>query len=512
MGINLPQLGIDTQMSIDYTKSEISKVSDRVNDINIAQKTVNTRGTKELLESRIEMILNPATTSGNSVLTTVSKVVNLKESIEKYNFLTLQLDIKTATRYFISDITNINVSEIIYNNTNVYNAQDGSALFIYFNILRTDPGSWGAGHIGVRFWFKTPTQIYLDIATTPYTEQEYRNIGLISVDGVNVENVTIDPVSYVNTTQGIEDSPVGHIMAYMGKTPPKHYLSCDGGVYAISSYMDLANHIIQQFGRVDFFGGDGNTTFAVPDLRDDFLRGYHGDKTEKLSGDIGVKQESTISPYFNSLSNGTMIYSGYNDAGSRINVRNADKLYENPNVNKMSQNISTVLQPTTDARWYGYESRPRNTSVLYCIKYEPTYYMNIEGLIEETTLWGGSSILNCNNNAWNNINRELSLVDNISNYDEIRFAYSWYRISDNTSQNYEQKCFVVKDTKLDKSILLDINSIFSMICELAFTNSGNKVMIYRTYGKDIAQTTGNAIELTNIVGIKYKTFQKGGTP
>lgn len=49
--------------------------------------------------------------------------------------------------------------------------------------------------------------------------------------------------------------------------------------YAVGDYPELAEHFEEQFGDKQYFGGDGNT-FAVPDMRNLFLRGYHGEAEE----------------------------------------------------------------------------------------------------------------------------------------------------------------------------------------------------------------------------------------
>ena len=67
--------------------------------------------------------------------------------------------------------------------------------------------------------------------------------------------------------------PVGSVISYMGMTAPDNYLICDGTTYNISDYPFLADHIKNNFGSYNYFGGDGTTTFAVPDLRGEFLRG-----------------------------------------------------------------------------------------------------------------------------------------------------------------------------------------------------------------------------------------------
>lgn len=81
--------------------------------------------------------------------------------------------------------------------------------------------------------------------------------------------IAIDPVEHINTTQGIEDTPVGHIISHMGTIVPKHYLICDGSEYNIADYPYLAQHIQDNFSTVNHFGGDGVNTFAVPNLISD---------------------------------------------------------------------------------------------------------------------------------------------------------------------------------------------------------------------------------------------------
>ena len=84
------------------------------------------------------------------------------------------------------------------------------------------------------------------------------------------KNVTIDDktneisaVAAMSVAEGMP-TPIGTIIPYMGKTAPADYLACDGAEYNISDYPDLSSFITTQFGSVNFFGGDGTKTFAVP--------------------------------------------------------------------------------------------------------------------------------------------------------------------------------------------------------------------------------------------------------
>lgn len=99
-------------------------------------------------------------------------------------------------------------------------------------------------------------------------------------------------------TMNVGSVPAGTVISYMGNNVPGGYLSCDGTVYNISEYKNLADQIKTEFGSYNFFGGDGTTTFAVPNLQGEFLRGYSaGASVSKTIGvtteKVGVHQEAT---------------------------------------------------------------------------------------------------------------------------------------------------------------------------------------------------------------------------
>lgn len=190
----------------------------------------------------------------------------------------------------------------------------------------------------------------------------------------------IDPVEYVNTTQGIEDTPVGHIISHMGTTAPAHYLICDGTEYNISDYPYLAQHFVDQFGSVNYFGGDGITTFSVPDLRGEFLRGTgNNSHTNQGSGDdVGIHQDATehLNLHLNQYKYITLSID-YNKNSNTIGQYNIDSNADITHSPNAVPYVNTV-SGSEDYIPSHYTSRPTNTSVLYCIKYEPTYYMNID--------------------------------------------------------------------------------------------------------------------------------------
>ena len=157
-------------------------------------------------------------------------------------------------------------------------------------------------------------------------------------------------------------SPVGTVISYMGTTAPAGYLVCDGAVKNISDYPALARHFEDQFGSVSYFGGDGSTTFALPDMRNLFLRGYHG-SAAALSGNIGKKQEATDHLY----SAGTTTSHNFpaSDNAGRWEPKNYDSRKAAPYRGVF---FTDAWDGTYNNGYLSYTSRPVNMAVLYCIK------------------------------------------------------------------------------------------------------------------------------------------------
>ena len=174
-------------------------------------------------------------------------------------------------------------------------------------------------------------------------------------------------------------APIGTINSYMGTVAPIGWLVCDGTVYNIADYPDLATHIASQFGSTNFFGGDGTTTFGVPDLRGEFLRGSGTNShTNQGSGaNVGVHQDGTehLNVYGrNSSSPDNWIGVATNDSSTKAGVNavasNRDSKVIDTNTLMFSvQTSRQVVSQQSELEVYSpYTSRPTNTSVLFIIK------------------------------------------------------------------------------------------------------------------------------------------------
>jgi microcystin-dependent protein len=185
--------------------------------------------------------------------------------------------------------------------------------------------------------------------------------GTLKYDGQKINNF---PVFVA------DDAPVGNIIAFMGNSAPQDYLVCDGTEYNIADYPLLAQHILDEFGSYNYFGGDGTVTFAVPDLRGEFLRGTGTATRDTGSGaEVGEHQEPTQHAWICKDDNNHVFING--GSGQNVYAQNTDKFA------KLNNTIGFTIGNTNYTTWSAsgnthYTSRPTNTSVLYCIKYQIT--------------------------------------------------------------------------------------------------------------------------------------------
>jgi microcystin-dependent protein len=84
-------------------------------------------------------------------------------------------------------------------------------------------------------------------------------------------------------------SPIGSVTAYAMDTPPVGWLLCDGTVHNISSYPTLGA------GLGSTYGGNGTTTFAVPNLKGRMPVGLDSTQTEfDTRGETGGAKTHTL--------------------------------------------------------------------------------------------------------------------------------------------------------------------------------------------------------------------------
>ena len=152
---------------------------------------------------------------------------------------------------------------------------------------------------------------------------------------------------------------VGVIMSFAAPTPPTGWYECDGSVKLIVD----APELFAVIGTT--YGGNGVTDFAVPDLRAQFVRGWDNSAGIDTGRVFGTNQEDEVGPHDHDYRQRSR--TGGVEAGVTANTAG--------NLQDRVTGIST-----------GYETRPRNVALLYCIK----YIANDIGTVGATGLTGAT--------------------------------------------------------------------------------------------------------------------------
>lgn len=243
---------------VDNKTEVIQNLNTKINHINFTQRTTNTK--LDSAYCRLEKDYTPvanaivpfAKVSGNMSINNGKIIIEPGKRVQInacLSFIGTSSSQKLVNvKFGIYDITNnIRISLLgTYDNEAMY--QYNKSLCCQYENT-TDANC----EIGLKV-----VEIYdnCNIATA-YTDLTIQEIS---------RQIVIDPIQYINETNGLEDTPVGHIMSYLSNSTPKHYLLCDGSEYNIQEYNWLAQHFLDEYGTLDYFGGDGVNTFKVPNL------------------------------------------------------------------------------------------------------------------------------------------------------------------------------------------------------------------------------------------------------
>lgn len=221
-----------------------------VNSISLSQKTVNS----ELDYAACWYYnANGLTANVNDILKYDGKNTNIDIDIT-----TGRINLKGGKKYFIGMNLRTRQGSCFYG---LYNSSNNLLCYGFKNSSASTTSKWSNKELNYVITPNVDTQYFIKV------DESYDSCLISSYELYIAEigrEVTIDPVEYVDSTKGIEDTPVGSVISYSGINIPKHYLPCDGGIYNITDYPHLAEFFKDNYGKSNVFGGDGITTFGVP--------------------------------------------------------------------------------------------------------------------------------------------------------------------------------------------------------------------------------------------------------
>ena len=135
-------------------------------------------------------------------------------------------------------------------------------------------------------------------------------------------------------------------MPFAGGVAPAGWLKANGVAVSRSTYSDLFGVIGTTYGV-----GDGSTTFGLPDLRAEFIRGFDDGRGVDSGRLLGSWQADALKAHTHDL---PIEYGGNQNLNSLIDTSNMD------------EKISEIAKTGSTG---GAETRPRNIAMLYCIKH-----------------------------------------------------------------------------------------------------------------------------------------------
>lgn len=165
--------------------------------------------------------------------------------------------------------------------------------------------------------------------------------------------------------------PVSTIIALADDVVPTGFLECNGATISRSTYSALFSKIGTTYGA-----GDGSTTFKIPDLRGEFIRGWDHGRGIDSGRAIGSNQSDAYGSHTHSgstNSEGAHTHNiGTGDSG-QISVDGSSIMESTSSIAEWkTSRVSTegTHSHTLTINASGStETRPRNIAMIYCIKY-----------------------------------------------------------------------------------------------------------------------------------------------
>lgn len=148
----------------------------------------------------------------------------------------------------------------------------------------------------------------------------------------------------------IVNEPVGSIMGFTSSTVPTNFLECDGSAISRTTYSSLFDVIGTTYGS-----GDGSTTFNIPDLRGQFTRGWDNGAGTDSGRSLGSSQNDDFASHQHYLS-----FNSGNPQNDFLGGSTASYGLKNDAV---AENYSTTGSGGT-------ETRPKNVTLMFCIRYQ----------------------------------------------------------------------------------------------------------------------------------------------
>ena len=183
------------------------------------------------------------------------------------------------------------------------------------------------------------TPAFSDVTSKPTTISGYGITDVYSKTQVDTADKTILGLA----------APTGMIMYYTARNAPAGWLACNGQAVSRTTYSELFAVIGTMFGV-----GDNSTTFNLPDLRGEFIRGWDNSRGVDAARGFGTPQTDMFKQHGHKVKEGSVYPTWPNTTN--------DVLTSGDDFTRLSSYESNTSVEG------GSETRPRNIALLACIK------------------------------------------------------------------------------------------------------------------------------------------------
>jgi len=174
---------------------------------------------------------------------------------------------------------------------------------------------------------------------------------VINLPATSGTMITSGDVGTVTSTMLAGDfgNPVGTVIHVALTSAPSGYLKADGSAVSRTTYATLFAAIGTTFGS-----GNGSTTFNLPDLRGEFVRGWDDSRGVDSGRLMGSSQADDFKSHTHVMSR-------------TLTDLNVDARFDAVSLRATSDDAEYTDRATSATG--GTETRPRNVSLLACIKF-----------------------------------------------------------------------------------------------------------------------------------------------
>lgn len=170
----------------------------------------------------------------------------------------------------------------------------------------------------------------------------------------------------VDGLDSAEGVPAGTLIWHLSSTAPSGYIKANGAAISRSTFADLFAAIGTTFGS-----GNGSTTFNLPDLRGEFLRGWDDgrgvdsgrsfgssqlDQMQRITGNVG---SSSLGRDQNRVQAGALSSVSATNRGNGASVANGIRIFFDS-----ADSPDARTSSSTNG-----ETRARNVALLPCVKF-----------------------------------------------------------------------------------------------------------------------------------------------